>query len=183
MKRFNVKLLSLVFAATLLLSTLMFSTVSALGISMPEGKGDLNGDGKSNYYDWIIARGVLLGQFNLDSTAQDQADVNGDGTFNKIDLDYFLSLAPVKSAWGDTNNDGKFSSLDLGYFRSYLLGIKIPVEPIYRKEYIWDVNCDGKIDSIDFAYLRGLLLGTIIKLPVEDYVVNPVTDPVGPKFY
>ncbi len=183
MKRFNVRSLCMVFVFAILLSTLVCGSVSALGIAMPEGKGDVSGDGKANYYDWIIAKGALLGQFNLDSSAQEQADVNGDGIFNKIDLDYFLSLAPVKSVWGDTNNDGKLSSIDLAYFRSYLLGIKITVEPIFRREYIWDVNCDGKIDSIDFAYIRGIILGTIIKLPVEDYVVTPATDPVGPIFY
>lgn len=155
----------------------MFSSASALGLPMPEGKGDLNGDGKSNYYDWILVRNAILGMSPITENAFEQADVNDDGKVNQIDLNYFNSLAPVPSVWGDINNDGIFNSVDLAYFRSYLLGIEIPYEPVYRKEYIWDVNCDGKIDSIDFANLRGYLLGTIDKLPVQNYVVIP-EDPV-----
>ncbi|WP_010251275.1 dockerin type I repeat-containing protein [Acetivibrio cellulolyticus] len=182
MKRFNERPLCLVFVVAFLLNTLMISSVSAAGIAMPEGKGDINGDGKANYYDGIIFKSVLLGLRTFaDSTAQEQADVNDDGDCDSNDYEYFLSLAPVRSVWGDTNNDGQLSSIDLGYFRSYLLGFEIPVEPIFRKEYIWDVNVDGKIDSIDFAYIRGFILGTIIKLPIEDYVRSPIIDPVtGP---
>ncbi|OPZ86815.1 MAG: Endo-1,4-beta-xylanase Z precursor [Firmicutes bacterium ADurb.Bin419] len=180
MKRFNARPLCLTFVVAFLLSTLMLSPVSAIGIAMPEGKGDISGDGIANYYDWIIAKNALLGMIMLDSTAAEQADANDDGRFNNTDLDYFLSLAPVKSIWGDINSDGQFTAIDLAYFKSYLLGIKIPYGPIYRREYLWDVNCDGKIDVIDFAYLRGYILGIITKLPVEDYVVisaNP-GDPV-----
>ena len=65
--------------------------------------------------------------------AFEQADVNDDGKVNQIDLNYFNSLAPVPSVWGDINNDGIFIQLILAYFRSYLLGIEIPYEPVYRK--------------------------------------------------
>lgn len=172
MKRFNVRPFWFVFMVAFLSSTLIIGSVNAAGIEMPEGKGDVNGDGKANYYDCFIVRKVLLGISTFaDNTSADQADVNGDGAVNSKDYDYFLSLAPVKSVWGDTNNDGNFTSIDLGYFRSYLLGIKTSVEPIFRKEYVWDVNVDGKIDSIDFAYLRAFLLGIYTKLPIEDYVL------------
>jgi hypothetical protein len=180
MKRFIVRTKSIILVGALLLSTLFIGSASASQLAMPEGKGDISGDGVVDYVDYIIIHDVMLGVATFeDSNAIEQADVNDDGTINSYDFEYFPK--PVQALVGDVNNDGVFNSIDLASFRLYLLGGEVSVMPDPLKRYIWDVNGDGKINSIDFALIRKYMLGMIVELPIQRYMSNPIVNPRGPR--
>lgn len=134
---------------------------------IPEGKGDINGDGLVDYLDTILFIDHILGKIKLSNSQLEQADVNLDGEADANDLALFPKISPGV-VFGDTNNSGTLDSLDLALFRSYLLG-KTKVQPDLRRKYIWDVNVDGNIDSLDFAVLVQYLLGKRTELPIERY--------------
>jgi hypothetical protein len=137
-------------------------------IGIPEGKGDINGDGLVDYVDTIFIREYLLGKRNLSNTQLEQADVNDDGEVNNRDFEVF-PLIPAGTVFGDIDNSGTFDAIDMALFRSYLLG-STQIEPNPQKRYVWDANADGNIDSIDFAFLKRYSLGEISELPIHKYV-------------
>ncbi len=48
-------------------------------------KGDVNGDGKVNLFDYVAVKSHVLGKSLLDSDQQSRADLNGDGRINMFD--------------------------------------------------------------------------------------------------
>jgi len=134
---------------------------------IPEGKGDINGDGLVDYQDSILLLDHLLGKIRLSNSQLEQADVNLDGEVDGFDL-ALMPKIPQGVVFGDLNESGTLDSLDLALLRSYLLG-KRKIELDIRRRYLWDVNADGNIDSLDFAILVQYFLGKRIELPIEGY--------------
>ena len=151
-------------------------------------EGDLNDDGLLTNDDYKMLNSYLFNNITLNEQAKKNADVNGDGKINNLDL---LNLqaklnklnddggingatGPITEygVYGDTNNDDVVDSRDVSHLMEYLEN-KVDLDGQSRKNS--DINGDGNINKVDYRLLTRHLSGwyenTLPNSQITDYIM------------
>ena len=122
--------------------------------------GDVTLDGKVSVSDTNIILAYMNKKYTLNGQEFLNADVNGDGKIDYVDVDLSLDLSfrdkissPMTeyTLYGDLNNDGLLDNNDIDKLSRYLNGIT-GLDNQARKNA--DVNGDGLINNTDLTLLQ-----------------------------
>ena len=149
--------------------------------------GDLNEDGLLTKEDYDKLNLYLLNNIDLSNQAKKNADVNGNGTIDEVDLknlkarldknttadNKVIASAPIIDyiVYGDVNEDGKINGDDVTLLRQYREGkIKLSVQGSSNA----NVNGDNTLGYVDIHLLLRFVSGwyenTLPLKPITDYV-------------
>ena len=146
--------------------------------------GDVNEDGEITEEDSTLLSNYLNNNTKISDQALKNADVNGDGKVNIIDLgllqmyvetpDNYTNTLPERRItnytiqYGDVNLDGEVDIYDVTESSNYLDSTSsLKGQQLLNA----DVNGDGKINRIDTALIFDLSFGTKINSPMTDYTL------------
>lgn len=151
-------------------------------------KGDVNFNGKVNYYDVAFIQLHINKSRILTGKSFKAADVNNDGIVDRKDLLEVNKIRLANITRGDINGDGKINDID-----DYMLKMHIgKVKTLVRDELIaadmnrdnvvdnedrkllmaairvlGDVNYDAKIDKKDLFYIKQMIDGKKINVEIN----------------
>ena len=164
MKRFKSKAFSLVVLSAAVVIGSMLPGSVAYGLvynpdvpiekplPMPEGKGDVNGDGVVDDTDCEMIKEYYFKKITEFPNGNDKADINDDGKIDINDMRHYV--APSRSL--DFDRSGSVNVGDFTLFRRWLL------DPYELSPYMLvtcDLNKDGKFNVGDYTKLRRIILG------------------------
>lgn len=156
--------------------------------------GDLNEDGLLTNDDYNKLRNYIYNNTTISAQAKKNADVNGNGKYDEIDiknlkarLDNYeasgvtnnssrtASLGPIVDyvTYGDVNEDGIVDIFDSVKIVEYLESSSIKLNDQARANA--DVNADDKLSKVDsiliLRYDAGWYEGILPTSPITDYVM------------
>jgi len=152
--------------------------------------GDVNEDKEVDMLDIVELQDHLKGNINLSDQAKKNADVNGDGKINNVDVYLLMAYhtgaykntlptSPIKDyvMYGDVNEDGEIHVLTDGMKIASYLNNNVELSEQAKKNA--DVNADGKINMIDVYLIQGYTYGgfgceqgeNLPSSPIKDYVM------------
>lgn len=154
--------------------------------------GDLNNDGKLNPIDIGTITGYINGILSLTKQQMYSADINGDGTIDKFDVDLAYKIfndsslgnlpyeyACYTALYGDINEDRIITEDDLTLLRNHVyLGsshVELTGQPLKNA----DINGDGSVDIFDYhllnLYLNGEINGDLPMKTISEYKVVDIS--------
>ena len=154
--------------------------------------GDITGDGESNISDIGFIVGYINETYKFTQQQMYNADINGDGTIDKFDVDLFYKIfndqadanlpyeyACYTAFYGDINEDGSITEDDLTLLRNHVyLGSthkELTGQPLKNA----DINGDGSVDMYDliclYFYLYGEISGDLPMKAISEYKVVYIT--------
>lgn len=120
-------------------------------------KGDINKDGMVNQKDAKMLQRALLGTLKLTPEQIKAADMDGDNSITKKDLEKLKDLLALRIT-GDANGDGSLTQDDVSTIQKHIAEIFKLDERLLENA---DINADGEINMMDVVMLQRLIAGVI----------------------
>ena len=154
------KIISILLAAIMVISSLCFSTVT----SFATNEGDVNGDGKINAIDALMILSYCTDEISFTNKQKKSADINGDGDVNSIDALFILEVCVGSRIFenGININFAEYPTLDVNWMKTVVDNYKEFSSEIGRSRRIpvivsTDQHGSIKADSEVFKFINDLV--------------------------
>ena len=150
----------------------------------PNGKGDINNDGKVDSTDLMQLLYYVSGRDeNLSVDAINRGDINNDGKANIQDLVLLLriledgNVTSLGYGKGDLNADGVIDLSDMNIVLNHVSGGQIIIED--NVKYAADINGDGVVNTKDLMLLVQGVAPSVITVQDEGTIQTTTTNASG----
>lgn len=185
------KLKKIIFSGALILVSILCTQTIIYAANI---EGDVNFNGKVNYYDVAFIQLHINKKRILTGKNFTAADVNKDGVVDRKDLLEVNKIRLANITRGDINSDGKINNTDYDMMKAHIEKVKgktlvrdeliaadlnrdnvIDMNDLkmlskaitVRGNYLGDVNYDAKIDKKDLFYIKQMIDGKKINAEIS----------------